>query len=58
MNNPERDCLTEQHFVLFGATIHWFAKYEVLDLSQIVDNLAGNYESFSAYLLVDGLVVR
>jgi hypothetical protein len=32
--------------------------YTLDDLSQVVHNLAGNYESFSAYLLQVGLVAR
>jgi hypothetical protein len=30
MNGTEQECLTEQHLLLLGAAVHWFAKYEVL----------------------------
>lgn len=30
MSGINRDCLTEQHLLLFGSIIQWFARYEVL----------------------------
>lgn len=41
MNDSEQDCLTEQHMLLFGAIVHWFAQYEVL-VQTVMAHLAGS----------------
>jgi hypothetical protein len=40
MNDSEQNCLTEQHIFMFGATVHWFAQYEVL-VQRVMARLAG-----------------
>lgn len=45
MNRSPSDCLTEKHLALFGAIIHWFARYEVLMQEVMATVAEGNAAS-------------
>jgi hypothetical protein len=47
------DCLTEQHLLLFGAIIQWFARHELL-MQDIMATVAGS-DTAAIMLLTRGL---
>ena len=53
MKNALRDYLTNQHLLLFGSIVQWFARYELL-MQEIMATVAGS-DSASIMLLTRGL---
>ena len=49
----DADCITDQHLVLFGAIIQWFARHEVL-MQEIMATVSGA-DATSIKLLTSGL---
>lgn len=53
MKNALQDCLTNQHLLLFGSIVQWYARYELL-MQEIIATVAGS-DSASIMLLTRGL---
>jgi len=53
MSKGTQDCLTEQHLILFGKIIQWFARHEVL-IEEIMATVSGA-DATSIKLLTSGL---
>ena len=53
MDKGTPDCITDQHLMLFGAVIQWFARHEVL-MEEIMASLSGA-DATSIKLLTSGL---
>lgn len=53
MKKAQQDYLTEQHLLLFGTIVQWFARYELL-MQEVMATVAGS-DSASVMLLTRGL---
>lgn len=53
MNKTSMDCLSEQHLLLFGSIIQWFARYELL-IQEVIATIVGA-EPASVILLTRSL---